>query len=285
MSYGDPPHGAVFNDFAGYVSDECRCPNCTRPDECEPATCCNGKCRATGACVDRPALASGGYVAPRPLPLFGEALHPLQAITDAPPLVPMGLEFGDHPNLPAPRTVVGFAGLAGSGKTTAAMHLVSAHGFARVRFAGPLKAMCAALGLTPDEIDGALKEAPCELLGGRTPRYAMQRLGTEFGRDLIDPNLWVRAWRAAVDRLPIGQPVVVDDCRFPNEAEAIQAAGGVLVRVVRPGAGAAAAGHSSEGQVLPHALAIRNDDGISELLFRVDALVRDLSWAMAARAD
>ena len=39
--------------------------------------------------------------------------------------------------------------------------------------------------------------------------------------------------RAQLDRP--GTPVVLTDVRFPNEAEAIQAAGGRLVRVVRPG--------------------------------------------------
>lgn len=32
-----------------------------------------------------------------------------------------------------------------------------------------------------------------------------------------------------------GMPVVVTDVRFPNEADAIEAAGGVLVRIIRPG--------------------------------------------------
>ena len=39
------------------------------------------------------------------------------------------------------------------------------------------------LGLGEAHIEGALKEVPCELLGGKTPRYAMQTLGTEWGRD------------------------------------------------------------------------------------------------------
>jgi hypothetical protein len=174
------------------------------------------------------------------------------------------------------RTIVAFTGLAGAGKSTAAMHLVNAHGFQRVRFAGPLKAMMAALGLTPDEIDGPLKEQPCALLGGKTPRWAMQSLGTEWGRDLIDSDLWIRAWRAA---LPATGNVVVDDCRFPNEAAAVAAAGGIIVRVDRPGAGQGAAGHTSEGQTLgPVFHTVRNAASRGDLLARVDDLVRDLAW-------
>jgi hypothetical protein len=69
------------------------------------------------------------------------------------------------------------------------MHLVNHRGFARVRFAGPLKAMMAALGCTNAEIDGDRKEVPCDLLGGKSPRWAMQTLGTEWGRKLIGDDL------------------------------------------------------------------------------------------------
>lgn len=169
-----------------------------------------------------------------------------------------------------PRTLIAFCGPAGSGKSTAAMHLVRRHGFTRVRFAGPLKAMMAALGLTEIEIEGARKESPCDLLGGRTPRYAMQTIGTEWGRDLIHPDLWVKAWRAAVDRLPENARVVVDDCRYQNEAAAVLAMEGVLVRIERPSAAPIAGVHSSENNELPASIYVQNDDVISKFLRRID---------------
>jgi hypothetical protein len=189
---------------------------------------------------------------------------------DAPPLVP------DLPE--RHRQLIAFTGLAGSGKSTAAMHLVQIHGFTRTRFAGPLKAMMAALGLSQDEIEGHLKERPCALLGGRTPRYAMQTIGTEWGRDIIDRDLWINAWRAS---LPAAGGVVVDDCRFANEAHAVKAAGGFIIRVVRPGAGAGAAGHSSEGQELPHDAEISNDGDVVDFLVKVSRVVIDFDWAAA----
>lgn len=210
---------------------------------CNAALCPNAKCSGTGQCQDH-------------LP-----------VVESPRLVP-----------DAPRTLIAFTGLAGSGKSTAAQHLVKNNGFQRLRFAGPLKDMMRALGLTEAEIEGDRKETPCELLGGKTPRYAMQTIGTEWGRDLIASDLWIRAFNAALAKVPEGVPVVVDDCRFPNEADAIVAAGGVLVRVVRPGAGAGAAGHSSEGQQLPAVGEIQNDVSLPTFLWRVDRIVRDLSW-------
>lgn len=174
-----------------------------------------------------------------------------------------------------PRRLVAFTGLAGSGKSTAAMHLVKRHGWQRVRFASPLKAMMAALGLSYEEIEGHLKEKRCDLLCGRTPRFAMQTIGTEWGRMTIGDDLWIRAFERA---LPNEGRVVVDDCRYENEAEAVQAAGGVIIRIVRPGAGSGAAGHSSEGVELPWAVTVQNDCSLEEFLERIDTTVRNVSW-------
>lgn len=176
------------------------------------------------------------------------------------------------------RTIVAFTGLAGAGKSTAASYLVEQRGFVRVRMAGPLKAMLKTMGLTDREVDGDLKEAPCALLGGKTPRWAMQTLGSEWGRDLIDSGLWIRAWRAAVDRLPAGTSVVVDDCRFPIEVDAITAAGGVIVRIERAGAGTESV-HVSEQHELPAAAVIRNDGDVADLHLQVSDFLRHWSWA------
>lgn len=188
----------------------------------------------------------------------------------------------DLPTVPspslAPRTLIAFTGLAGSGKSTAAKYLVENHGFTRVRFAGPLKDMLRALGLDESEIEGDRKETPCELLGGKTPRKAMQYLGDEWGRQLIAQDLWIRAFNAALAKVPVGTPVVVDDARYPNEADAIVAAGGVLVRVTRPGAGAGAAGHSSEAHTLPCVATIENSTTPDVLFATVARLIMDLSW-------
>lgn len=226
---------------------------------CDPK-CANGKCHATGECVDH-----------------------LQAISDAPSIVPYqeqgrGYDSGasgyERQGRAAShnRRIIAFTGLAGAGKSTAAFHLIQTHGWARVRFAGPLKAMMAALGLSAAEIEGERKELPCALLGGRTPRYAMQTIGTEWGRDIINEDLWIHAWRAALDRVPAGVPVVVDDCRFPNEAAAVRAEGGSLIRIDRAGAGAGAAGHSSEGYAIETGAIIRNDGSVIALLEQIDDL-------------
>lgn len=132
------------------------------------------------------------------------------------------------------RAIIGFTGRIGHGKTTAAKYLENRWGFQRVRFAGALKEMMKCIGLTPEEIDGERKEYACDLLCGKTPRWAMQSIGTEWGRQLIGQDLWIRVWQRAVQRIQPGHLIVVDDVRYENEAAAVRQLGGVVIRVARP---------------------------------------------------
>lgn len=138
--------------------------------------------------------------------------------------------------------LVGLVGYKGSGKGVASAALVD-DGFKLVKFAEPLKAMLRALlaanGLDTETIErmieGDLKEVPAAELNGQSPRHAMQTLGTEWGRGLISPMLWIDMFkRRAAAAMRFGNCVVTDDVRFLNEAEAIKRLGGALVRVIRP---------------------------------------------------
>jgi hypothetical protein len=113
----------------------------------------------------------------------------------------------------------------------------------------PLKDMLRAIGL--DEVYlGSLKELPCPLLCGATPRHAMQALGSEWGRNLIHPDLWVTLWRekAYQSKAPL---IVADDVRFANEAATVLALGGTLLRVRRHDA---PGGEAAEGTKITAAL-------------------------------
>lgn len=137
--------------------------------------------------------------------------------------------------------LVAFVGPAGCGKSTAADALCE-QGWVRAKFADPLKNMMRAYyqscGIDDFQyiearVEGDLKEEPDPFLHGRTPRHAMQTLGTEWGRNLISTELWVRAWEHRVTMLgAAGADVVVDDCRFPNEAAAVRRLGGRVVQIL-----------------------------------------------------
>lgn len=171
------------------------------------------------------------------------------------------------------RPIIAFTGIIGSGKTAAAMRLVEEHNFRRIRFAGPLKDMAYAFGLSWDHLDGSLKEVPCDLLGGKTPREFMQLLGTEFGRNMIDPDIWIKAWTHAVKQVPPDVGIVADDCRFPNEAAVVRQLSGNarICRIIRSGQGTRQS-HVSELQAFPVDTFIDNDEQLEDLHKKVDKL-------------
>jgi hypothetical protein len=76
-------------------------------------------------------------------------------------------------------------------------------------------------------------------------RDFLQKLGTEGLRDGLHTNTWVNALMAdykcvPADRAPNGWDCdnwIITDTRFPNEAQAIKDAGGIIIRVTRPGIG------------------------------------------------
>lgn len=145
------------------------------------------------------------------------------------------------------KTIVGFCGAARSGKDTAAGFLVQERKFARIAFAGALKAMvCVGFGLSLDDIEGDEKDEPLDWLGA-SPRRMMQTLGTEWGREYLGADVWVKvAWRR-MHETPSSH-IVFSDVRFANEAQAIALSGGKVIRIVRDGA-RKVLNHASEGGV------------------------------------
>lgn len=129
--------------------------------------------------------------------------------------------------------IIGVLGVAGSGKTLVSKHLSEEFGYTRMRFAEPIKRMLKSLGLTDEQVDGDEKMTPLAQFGGATARGMMQTLGTEWGRRLVHPEIWVNSWLR--EAASVTTPIVVDDVRFPNEVAAIRSLGGVLWRVYRPG--------------------------------------------------
>lgn len=130
--------------------------------------------------------------------------------------------------------VIGLCGAEGAGKSTVARYLLHARDAKIVPFAAPLKRMLEGLGLPAASLYGTPedKARPLDLLGGKSGRWAMQSLGTEWGRKLIHPDLWMNAWKLQVSHT--STPIVVaDDLRFMNEAAAVRSFGGIVIRVRR----------------------------------------------------
>jgi len=127
-----------------------------------------------------------------------------------------------------------------------------AQSVASISFAAPMKAFCAELfGFSYDQVYGAKKEEPDPRWtrpDGKplTPRYALQTLGTEWGRN-CDPDLWVKvAMAKALKAHQAGLLAIITDVRFVNEARAVRDAGGVIWRIYRSGR---AHSHASEAEI------------------------------------
>lgn len=203
--------------------------------------------------------------------------------------------------------IIGLCGEASAGKDTCADFLVRNHGFVKVALADPLKRIVRQVYDFSDEqlwgpsekrnepdkrylreyvrvghmlTEEALKEFPDgKVPQYLTPRFALQTLGTEWGRTCYN-NTWVDLairtaktllheksrfdcrWgydqKTGLHKSTILNPhegVVFSDVRFRNEIDAIHAAGGKVVRLVRvvrkkgQGKDAAWRGHQSEAEM------------------------------------
>lgn len=151
--------------------------------------------------------------------------------------------------------IIGLGYQRRAGKDTVTDFLVRDYGFTKMSFTidGGLQDACMALNpivdmevVHSDEYGGFWERTPiryadvCNELGyeGAKDTYpevvrTLQRMGTEVGRNIIDPDVWVNI--AISKCYEGGGHYVFTNCRFANEAAAIHKAGGLTVHVYRPG--------------------------------------------------
>ena len=147
--------------------------------------------------------------------------------------------------------IIGLSGYARSGKDTIADYLVEHHGFIKLSFASPMREALYKLDPEITDMTGLVYgfRQAVNLFGWDdmktyfpTYRGLMQRMGTEVGREMFGENFWVGQ---ALKQVTPGANVVFSDVRYQNEANAVQAAGGEVWRIERPGVGPAN-DHNSE---------------------------------------
>ena len=137
------------------------------------------------------------------------------------------------------KSIIGLAGPKYSGKTSAALALVE-QGFIRVSFAEPLKLMIEQLlksaGLSAEAISIAMTEQKEQVIPclSKSPRELMQTLGTEWGRQLVDADLWLNLVRNRMAS-SANDYWVFDNVRFENEADFIRELGGLIIHIDRTG--------------------------------------------------
>lgn len=136
--------------------------------------------------------------------------------------------------------IVGIVGFIGSGKGTVG-DLLAEKGFHKDSFAAPLKDACSIIFGWPRELlegDTELsrkwREEPDAFWSEKfdksfSPRLALQLMGTEAGRNVFHPDIWV----VSLLNRAKGRDIVVTDVRFKNEVAHIQDNGGLIIRVKR----------------------------------------------------
>lgn len=140
--------------------------------------------------------------------------------------------------------IIGLTGQKRAGKDSVASFIENACSYPwraavlRDSFAAPIRQSVAMmLGWSMKELEDH-KDEPLARLDGVTPRHMMQTLGTEWGRNLILPDLWIRLLEGRMEEaIKDGgyQVAVITDVRFENETKMIKSFGGLIVRVTRPG--------------------------------------------------
>lgn len=174
----------------------------------------------------------------------------------------------------ANRMIIGITGLIASGKDTAADYLIRFHGFKKLSYAGTLKDTVAAVfGWDREMLEGTTQSSRewreqvdewwAERLGlpHLTPRWILQYWGTEVCRKNFHNDIWVASVENQIRRS--GDNIVITDCRFKNELDAIKKSGGITVRIERgeqPDWLVDAVGYNYYGD--PQALARLTDLGI-----------------------
>jgi hypothetical protein len=189
--------------------------------------------------------------------------------------------------------IVAFTGNKQVGKDTSADHLVRRYNFNKASFAGKLKMACALIfDLDLNMLDGT-DEQKNELTHLRwdsfvedlnfpkegradeeylSHREVLQVVGTQVFREKY-LNIWVDT---TVNSFQEGKHYVISDLRFDNEAKAIREAGGIVVKVERPGFSGNGGVHISEqgvsGEHIDYVL--HNSGDLKDVLSQVDEIMQ-----------
>jgi hypothetical protein len=171
--------------------------------------------------------------------------------------------------------IIGIAGPARSGKDTTASLIAGLVGGYHYSFADPIRAMLKA-GLRIDMSQPYWqehKESPIAAFGGKSPRQMMQWLGTEWGRNLIDQDIWITLAKQTL--LNSGAGMIVADVRFENEAQMIREMNGLLIHL-RRAAAPPVHGHASEMGVAitEDDVVIHNDGTLEDLQARLRSVLK-----------
>lgn len=173
--------------------------------------------------------------------------------------------------------IIGITGLKQSGKDTIAEYLQEKYNYRVFRFADPIKYMIINLLNYMDFSDNEIKIYTEQKKESTIPgldssyRQLAQGIGTSWGREMIDRNVWVNILDAASANF---NRVVVSDVRFNNEAAWLKNKNenNIIIKVNRDGC--LNDKHISESGINEQYIdeIIDNNGGLHHLYYKIDLI-------------
>ena len=143
------------------------------------------------------------------------------------------------------KKLIGILGKKKTGKDTTGKYLIEKYNFKRYAFADPIKKITEILfDFSEEQLNGDKRKDAVDFRWYITPREAFQKIGTEFGQDMIynlfprlkqrlgNEIIWVKLFKQWYEKNNKSD-IVITDVRFPHEIEAIKSLGGIIVKVDR----------------------------------------------------
>jgi hypothetical protein len=130
--------------------------------------------------------------------------------------------------------IIGFHGIAGAGKDTAAFAIKELEQNTDVfAFAGPLKEACKILfNFSHDQLHHPVVKEELDERWEKSPRQILQWLGTDILRNHINQDFFVMNMKQRIEASQ-AEFIIISDVRFDNEAEFIRSLGGKVIKIER----------------------------------------------------
>jgi len=176
------------------------------------------------------------------------------------------------------KRIIGVAGARRAGKDTVSDYLVRQYKFKKMSFAEPLKmGLCAILGIEIEELEELKNLNATHSLLNKTYRNMLETLGTEWGRDQVNKDIWTTLVAERIKN-HTGN-IVLSDVRFSNEAKLIRDLGGFVIYVKNENAEKAKGSHSCETSLKNSDVDIEVDNygTLQQLYESVNYAMRDIA--------
>jgi len=167
--------------------------------------------------------------------------------------------------------IIGLAGKARAGKTTAADYISAKYEIPTYAFADPLKAAaCQLFGIAPQMAygTGGYDREQIVPQWGISVREMLQKLGSECMRMNFGADFWTKRAEIVTNQ---HRHLIISDVRFDNEADWVKSKAGIVINITRESS--INSSHASERGVSKTDHQIENNGNAMELFNKIDEIL------------